>query len=99
MKHKAYSPEPWKWQPEGSFILDANDNQVAEIPCQGCELRNGPLLADAPRLAAQEELGLKLAEAVLDVGTLDWATERIEPKHWAKVVSLARAFKEEAANA
>ena len=42
---------PWKWLPnEGQFIVDANHQIVAEIPCQGANPADGPLIAAAPEL-------------------------------------------------
>ena len=45
------TPGPWQWLPdEGQFIVDENMQIIAEIPCQGANPANGPLLAAAPEL-------------------------------------------------
>ncbi len=45
------TPGPWTWMPDdGQFILDARGNIVAEIPCQGANPADGPLIAATPEL-------------------------------------------------
>jgi hypothetical protein len=46
-----HTPGPWRWLPkEGQFIVAANSRIVAEVPCQGCNPSDGPLIAAAPEL-------------------------------------------------
>lgn len=70
---KEPTPRPWKWWPkEGQFIVDADRNIVAEIPCQGANPADGKLIVDAVNerdavIAGRDRLraALGLAEAAM----------------------------------
>jgi hypothetical protein len=52
-QNQKHTPGPWRWLPdEGNFIVRDNYQRsiVAEIPCQGCNPADGPLIASAPEL-------------------------------------------------
>jgi len=58
---KSSSARPWKWLPnEGQFIVDADDNIVAEIPCQGCNPIDGTLIVNA--VNDREQLLARISE-------------------------------------
>jgi hypothetical protein len=85
---------PWSWQPEGSFILDATGNQVAEIPCQGCDLSNGPFIVTAcnEHAALKAELATAANALTIAVGecrkhALDADALRSENKELAGLLS------------
>src|SRR5437867_864057 len=65
-KIAAHTPGPWRWQSADGFIVDGNGDQVAEIPCQGCNPdHDGPLLAASPRLLeVSKETSARLKECI-----------------------------------
>lgn len=79
---KTPTPRPWKWLPkEGQFIVDANRNIVAEIPCQSANPADGALIVTAVNerdalLAKNQELERErdaLAAALREL--MNWGVE------------------------
>ena len=47
-ERQEHSLLPWAWLPdEGQFVVDAKQNIVAEIPCQGCNPHDGAFIVRA----------------------------------------------------
>jgi len=58
------SPRPWHYlRNEGQFIVDANGDIVAEIPCQGCNDNAGDLIVLAVNSLSDQELEDLISEA------------------------------------
>ena len=58
---KEPTPRPWKWLPkEGQFIVDANLNIVAEVPCQSGNPTDGAYIVTA--VNEREALLLRIEE-------------------------------------
>jgi len=56
MSEVKHTPLPWRWDEDaGCFIIDARGNVVAEIPCQGGNRADGPLIVSAVNSAAAAE--------------------------------------------
>ena len=73
-----HTPGPWKVMP-GNFIVTKKDEQiVAEVPCQGANENDLPLIAAAPKLLEACKLTLALqypldksGKSELELGPLD----------------------------
>lgn len=71
MERREHSRLPWRWlADEGQFIIDVQGNIVAEIPCQGCNPKDGELIVRVVNqhttLVEQRDLLVRAAKNVVE---------------------------------
>lgn len=73
MERREHSRLPWRWLAnKGQFIVDVQGNIVAEIPCQGCNPKDGEFIVEAVNQhAALVEQRSVLIEALREIAAFD----------------------------